>query len=198
MTLNSLLTVLLNSTSVLYQIQALIFFAHNQSLTDDYAFGILPSNISLIPSAKVKPKNNMNKQFKEFSIFIGLYELLIVGGYILKNNIITAFLGSSLGNNYLEDTTTNEIHVVSSKLPTIKTSRILNQCLKRCPNKPWGYHCLASFSKEFYPIVAIDYLNHSSQKYRKINNHHFASNVLALISFPNAIKQEDIKTYGLL
>jgi hypothetical protein len=96
------------------------FFAHNQSLTDDCAFGILPSNISLIPLAKVKSKNNMNKQFKEFSIFIGLYELLIVGGYILKNNIITPSLGSSLGNNYLEDTTTNEIHVVSSKCLPLK------------------------------------------------------------------------------
>lgn len=181
-----------NHCSVL--VTSLDFFAHNQPLTDDCAFGILPSDISLTPSAKVKAKNNMNKQFKELSIFIGLYELLVVGGYILKDNTITPFLGSSLGNNHLEDTTTNEIHVVTSKLPIIKTSRILNQYLKRCSNNPWSYHCFASFSKDFYPIVATDYLNHSSQRHRSVNTHHLASNVLALISSTNVIKEEDIRS----
>lgn len=125
------------------------FFVHNQPLIDDCAFGVLPSDISLAPLAKVKSKNNTNKQFKELSIFIGLYELLVVGGYLLQNGIITPFLGSWLGSINLGDTTTSQVHIVSCNLPVVRTSRLLNQYLKRCSNNSLGYYCFNTFSKEF-------------------------------------------------
>ncbi|GAA5799117.1 hypothetical protein HPULCUR_004526 [Helicostylum pulchrum] len=169
-------------------------FAHNQFLTDDCAYGIRPSDISSVPAAKVKHKQNTDKSFTELSIFVGLYELLIVSGYILHNDSISPFLGSSFAKFRFGNTVARNIHVLEAEVPTTKTTRLLNQYFKRCSNKPWGYRCYNSFSKGFYPIVPLDLLNHPSQKHRHMNTHHFASYILALITSVNIIKEADAES----
>ncbi|ORE12250.1 hypothetical protein BCV71DRAFT_158902, partial [Rhizopus microsporus] len=89
------------------------------------------------PLAKVKSKNNTNKEFKELSIFISLYKLLVVSEWILQNGIITPFLDSSLGNINLGDAMTSQIYIVSCNLPVARTSKLLNQHMKRCLNNSW-------------------------------------------------------------
>ncbi|KAI9262617.1 hypothetical protein EDC94DRAFT_608634 [Helicostylum pulchrum] len=151
-------------------------FAHNQLLTDDCAYGIRPSDISSVPAAKVKHKQNTDKSFTELSIFVGLYELLIVSGYILHNDSISPFLGSSFAKFRFGNTVARNIHVLEADVPTTKTTRLLNQYFKRCSNKPWGYRC------------------YNSQKHRHMNTHHFASYILALITSVNIIKEADAES----
>ncbi|KAI9265766.1 hypothetical protein EDC94DRAFT_604043 [Helicostylum pulchrum] len=155
-------------------------FAHNQFLTDDCAYAIRPSDISSVPAAKVKHKQNTDKSFTELPIFVGLYELLIVSGYILHNDSISPFLGSSFAKFHFGNTVARNIHVLEAEVPITKTARSLNQYFKRCSNKPWGYRC--------YP----------SQKHRHMNTHHFASYILALITSVNVIKEADVESLWYL
>lgn len=168
------------------------FSAHNQSLTDDCAYGIRLSDVSSFSAAKVKHKENTDKLFTEVSIFVELYELLIVSGYILQNNSISPFLGRSFGKFHFGSTTAKNIHVLDTNVPVMKTARLLNQYFKRCSDKPWGYRCFTSFSKGLYPIVPLDFLNHPSQKHRRMNVHHFASHILATITSSNVIREENV------
>lgn len=44
----------------------------------------------------------------------------------------------------------------------------------------------------FYPIAPVEFANHVSQKFKKINCYHFSSIVLELISSEKLIKREDL------
>ncbi|KAL4207542.1 hypothetical protein AB4K20DRAFT_1995260, partial [Rhizopus microsporus] len=132
-------------------------------------------------------------QWKSRLLFIGLYELLVLSGYIFQNDSISPFLGSSFESFNFGGTVTNNIHAPVSELHITKMAKLLNQYLKRCSNKPWGYRCYNSFSKGLYPVVAVDFLNHPSQKYRHINIHHFASYILSIITSLDVTREKDVK-----
>jgi hypothetical protein len=57
---------------------------------------------------------NIDKSFTELSIFVGLYELLIVSGYILQNDLISPFLGNSFGKFHFGSTIAKNIHVLEA------------------------------------------------------------------------------------
>ncbi|KAG1398284.1 hypothetical protein G6F60_008466 [Rhizopus arrhizus] len=97
-------------------------FAHYQPLSIDCAHRIHTSDVSTIPIAKLQKKNTLNKVFKELSIFIGLYILLIVGGCAFKDNMTTLLLSSSLGSLDLPDSNSSNITVSISRSQVTKTS----------------------------------------------------------------------------
>ncbi|KAG1625366.1 hypothetical protein G6F44_012685 [Rhizopus delemar] len=176
-------TLLVNSFDVFY---------HNHRYYDDCAQYL--NRIDQIATARVSRKTYTNKQFTEVSIFAGHYELLIIGGYLCKSGSITPFLGSSMNKyNLLEDSTTS-ISVPAVQSGFIKTSRQLNQYFKRHSHQLWSFHCARSYTKGFYPISPIELMDHASQKFRKPNNHHFASAVLYLITSPKPIKENDMES----
>lgn len=168
-------------------------FAHCQSSNDDCANGFRFSDVSIIPTAKIQKKNTLNKIFKEVSIFITLYELLVVGGYVIKDNMIILLLDSSLGSLDLPDSTSNNIIIPISRLQVIKTERLLNQYFKRCSFNLWGYHSMLSVTRGFMPIIPVSYMSHYSQKHRNTNMHHLASKVLSLISSGRLLDQESLQ-----
>lgn len=172
-------------------------FALNQCFTDDCAYGIRLSDVSFFAAAKVKHKENTDKSFTEVLIFVGLYELLVASGYIIQNGSIGPFLGSSFGKLHLVSTTAKRIYVPEADVPIMKTARLLNQYFK-CSDKPWGYRCLASFSKRFYPIVPLEFLNHPSQKHKHTNVHHIASHILEIITSGNVIREENMTSFWSL
>jgi hypothetical protein len=57
-----------------------------------------PSEVEDAPTAKIKTKTAKSKTFKGLSIYVGIYELLVTGGYISNNNSnsVIPFLGSYL------------------------------------------------------------------------------------------------------
>lgn len=112
-------------------------FAHYQPLSIDCAHRIHTSDVSTIPIAKLQKKNTLNKVFKELSIFIGLYILLIVGGCAFKDNMTTLLLSSSLGSLDLPDSNSSNITVSISRSQVTKTVRLLNQYFKRCSFNLW-------------------------------------------------------------
>lgn len=113
-------------------------FAHCQPLRDDCIYSIHTSEVFTIPTAKIQKKSTINKVFKELSIFIGLYMLLVVGNCVFKDNMFTPLLGSSLGSLDLPDSNSNNIIVSISRSQFIKTGRLLNQYFKCCSFNLWG------------------------------------------------------------
>jgi hypothetical protein len=66
--------------------------------------------------------------------------------------------------------------------------------MKRRSHQLWGIQCAGSYFKGLYPISAIEYMSHTCQKFfRKMDNHHFFSSVLHLITSPKAIKDEHME-----
>lgn len=106
-----------------------------------------------------------NKGFKEISIYFGMIELLIVGGYIFTGGDLVPFLGSSLGNFEFQDESTCGIWIPAAQQPYMNTERLLNQYFKNCSYKLWGYHCLHSYLKKFMPIIPVHFYGHASQKH---------------------------------
>ncbi|KAG1150894.1 hypothetical protein G6F37_003333 [Rhizopus arrhizus] len=168
-------------------------FAHCQPLSIDCAHIIYTSDVSTIPIAKIQKKNTLNKVFKELSIFIGLYMLLIVGGCAFKDNMTTPLLGSSLRSLDLPDSNSSNITVSISRSQVIKTVRLLNQYFKRCSFNLWGYCSMFSFSGGFIPIMPADYLKRCSQENRNTSMHHLASKMLFLISCGRLVDQESLQ-----
>lgn len=130
----------------------------------------------------------------EISIFAGCYELLVVGEYLYENGSMTPFLGSSVDKPKLVEEETKIINVPTIALNYIATTRSLNQYMKRRSHQLRGIHCTGSYFKGFYPISAIEYMNYACQKFsRKMENHHFFSSVLHLITSLKAINDEHME-----
>ncbi|KAI7900484.1 uncharacterized protein BX663DRAFT_532368 [Cokeromyces recurvatus] len=135
-------------------------FYHNHRYYDDCAHSL--NRIDRVTTAKVSRKTYTDKQFMEISIFAGHYELLVVGGYIHRHGIKIPALASEY----------------------ISTTRLLNKYVKCHSRQLWGFYCARSFAKGFYPISPVELMDHASQKFRKLNNHHFNS---------VAIKDDDLE-----
>ncbi|RCH78397.1 hypothetical protein CU097_000951, partial [Rhizopus azygosporus] len=100
---------------------------HCQPDQDDFANGLDVEEIATLPVCKLRHKTSTNKSYKEVSIFIELYELLVVGGYILLNDDLTPFLGSSLGNIGVDYDESSQIYIPTSQQPFINTRRLMTQ-----------------------------------------------------------------------
>ncbi|KAI9274979.1 hypothetical protein EDC94DRAFT_632264 [Helicostylum pulchrum] len=61
-------------------------FWHNQPSHGDSAFGLDASDFYTTPVCKLKKKITMNKGFKEISMYFGMIELLMVGGYVFTGD----------------------------------------------------------------------------------------------------------------
>lgn len=170
---------------------SIVVFYRNQ-YQDDCAYFL--DKIDQIATAKVSRKTYINKHFAEIPVFIGHYELLITGGYIHRLGSMTSFLGSSVKELEIREDATTLTKVPAVASGYINTKRLLNQYLKRHSHQLWGFHCARTFTKGFYPIPPVNFMNHASQKSEKLTNHHFTSAVLALISSPNVIKPSDMES----
>ncbi|ORE00935.1 hypothetical protein BCV72DRAFT_323872 [Rhizopus microsporus var. microsporus] len=142
-------------------------FYHNHKYEDDCAQSL--DRIFQAPTAKISRKTNTNKKFMEISVFVGHYELLVVGGYF-------------------------NIH----GSPFVRTSRLLNQYVKRKSHELWSLHCQYAYNKGFYPISAISFTNHYSQVHKCSNSQHFLSQVLRLISSTMVIKPAELDSLWAL
>lgn len=61
------------------------------------------------PTTKLKAKTVKTRSFKELSICISFYELIVTGGYVLtESNEVVPFLGSSLTNFEFESEATKK------------------------------------------------------------------------------------------
>ncbi|EIE90149.1 hypothetical protein RO3G_14860 [Rhizopus delemar RA 99-880] len=165
-------------------------FWHNQPSHDDSAFGLDASDFYTTPVCKLKKKMTKNKGFKEISVYFGMIELLIVGGYVFTGGDLVPFLGSSLGNFEFQDESTCEILIPTTQQPYMNTERLLDQYFKHCSYKLWGYHCLNSYLKKFMPIIPVHFYGHASQKHKAFNIHHFASELLYVLCSKQAITKD--------
>lgn len=131
----------------------------------------------------IHTKNIKDKSYKEFSIYQGLYELLVAGGYVLfiDTNEIVPFLGSSLFSFGFESETADQLFLNMQEPECINTYRFLQQCMKNHIDKPWGFHSLSPFSRDFTSIITIGFGNHCLLKYKAKTLHHFASQLLNII-----------------
>lgn len=174
-------------------VTSLNIFFHNHKYQDDCTHSL--PKIFKVATAKVSRKTNTDKSFMEISIFAGYYELLIVGGYFHRNGSTMPFLGSSVDQLKLAEEETQMINVPIVASNYIATTRSLTQYMKRHSHQLWRIHCAGSYSKGFYPISAIEYMNHACEKFsRKTDNHHFSSCVLHMITSPKAIKDDHMES----
>ncbi|CEP17438.1 hypothetical protein [Parasitella parasitica] len=165
-------------------------FYHNNRFEDDCAHSL--DSIFQVPTAKVTRKTYTNKAFTEISIFIGHYEFLVVSGFLNRNGTLMPFLGSSMHKFNLREEVSTRIDVPTTASPNVRTIRLLSQFVKRRSHELWGIHCLRSYLQGFYPISAVSFSNHLSQKHKQINNQHFTSQVLHLISNELVIKTQHL------
>lgn len=156
-------------------------FWHHQPSHDDSAFGLDPSDFYTTPVCKSKKKMTKNKGFREISIYFGMIELLLVGGYVFTAGSIIPFLGSSLGNLEFQDQSTCDILVPTTQQSYLNTEWLLDQYFKDCSYKLWGYHCLYSYVKKLTPIIPVHFYGHASQKHKEYNIYHFASELLYVL-----------------
>ncbi|KAI7896694.1 uncharacterized protein EV154DRAFT_476337 [Mucor mucedo] len=133
---------------------------------------------------------NKNKGFQEVSIYFGMIELLVIGGFEFDDK--------------------TEILVPTTQQSYMNTERLLNQygdpmlrgadgdqvrlfgaanfvLLKNCSYKHWGYHSLHAYLNKFIPIIPIDFHNHVSQKHKAYNIYHFASALLNILCSKRAV-----------
>lgn len=167
---------------------SLDLYWHNQPLRDDSAFGLDESDFYATPVCQLKKKMTKNKGFKETSIYFGMTELLMVGGYVFTGGDLIRFLGSSLGNFEFQDQSTCE----TAQQPYMNTERLLNQYFKDCSYKLRGYHSLHSYLKKFIPIIPVHFYGHTSQKHKAFNIYHFASELLYVLCRKQAITHDMI------
>lgn len=173
-------------------VTSLDIYFHNHKYQDDCTHSL--QKIAKVATARVSRKTNTGKSYMEISIFAGCYELLVVGEYLYENGSTTPFLGSSVDKPKLVEEETKIINVPTIALNYIATTRSLNQYMKRRSHQLRGIHCTGSYFKGFYPISAIEYMNYACQKFsRKMENHHFFSSVLHLITSLKAINDEHME-----
>lgn len=85
-------------------------FYHNHKYEGDCAQSL--DRIFQAPTAKVSRKTGTNKKFMEISVFVGHYELLVVGGYFNIHGSILPFLGSSMGKFNLQEAVSTFVFIV--------------------------------------------------------------------------------------
>lgn len=87
--------------------------------------------------------------------------------------------------------------VPASFSPSIRTSRLLNQFMKRKSPGKWDIHSTLSYVQGFYPICPITLLaDHKSQQHKHKKDYQFTTQALQSITSPSVIKQKDMDNLG--